>query len=278
MTRIVNGVPDEWLSGQDFYWAVASEKVPGVQTFNATGANLDVDTGVLGEEIWSLGTPIVYPDIATPESGTIVSDNINDDLGGTGVNTVLLDGLITGIDPVTALLTDGIRAQEIVNMNGTTPVALANDYSRIFSIRAISSGSLGTNAGTITAALNTSGTQAQIIIGSRGVGEGVSRKIHRTIPANFAAVLRTVTIIVDRPTGTPQVQFFLNIRLPSTNTWSEEIVDLVDLGTDTQKVLQIEPPSRLPPLTDIVVIAVTNQNNTGVEARLGMTIERIPPT
>lgn len=276
--RIVDGRIDNFVGTySDFGWAVATGRIPGTETFNITGFNPNLTTADIGSELWSPGTPLVLPDLATPQSMVLRSDNANDTVAGTGARTVFIDGLGTGPDPLTGVITDGVRQSELVDTNGLTDVNLTLEYSRIFAARVLDSGSSETNEGTISiVAPNPFDTQAQIVVGARGVGDGVSKRIQRTIPANHIGIVESLLPIVDRTSGGPQLVFYVVVRLFGGNTWSLEGVPIsIDLSTDTSKEFVFKPPSILPPLTDITAFATASAVNTGAGMRIGMTLLRV---
>lgn len=101
------------------------------------GQNLDIDTTTDPEDVWSYGGLIPFP--STGAVTTIVSDSTDDDNGGIGANTVIVDGIQS----------DGYRLMETVTLNGTSAVTLSNQFRHVNRAYAVASGSNKTNVGTI---------------------------------------------------------------------------------------------------------------------------------
>lgn len=127
-------------------------------------------------------TPITtsgtYPTPTTLTSLELLSDNTNDALAGTGARTVEVIGLSTGFTEIT----------EIVEMNGTTAVALSNQFYRVYRMKVVTSGTYASSvasshAGDLTLRVVSAGaTWAQIIVDG-GFGLGQSEIGVYTIPA-----------------------------------------------------------------------------------------------
>jgi len=99
------------------------------------GRNDDIDTGP--EDIWDGGGLYSWPTAAA--ATTIVSSSVNDAAAGTGIRTARVFGLDTNF----------LEIQEDVTLNGTTPVALSNQYLRVYRAYGLTFGSLETNDGNI---------------------------------------------------------------------------------------------------------------------------------
>lgn len=114
----------------------------------------------------------------------ILSNNLNDTLLGTGARSVLIEGLDTSF----------VEQSEVVNMNGTTPVVLANTYTRINTMIVIACGTyattlVGSNTGVITLQLTGGGSiQAQIPV-LNNIGIGITSGLHYTVPSGKQALI-----------------------------------------------------------------------------------------
>ena len=112
------------------------------EVVNKWGEQFDIDTAdaALGQVIWPVkATDQAYLFIDTPIQLQIVSDDIADDDGGTGANTV----------KVQYQDSDGKAVIETITMNGTTAVELADTSYGCFRMSVETSGSGNTNAGQI---------------------------------------------------------------------------------------------------------------------------------
>lgn len=116
-----------------------TEFVSNITLLHKFGSNIDIDTGSVPEDVWDEGGLYPFPTAAT--TTTIVSDSAEDGAGGeTGASTVVVSGTDENFNPLV----------ETVSMDGTDAVTLANDYYRVFRMRAAISGSNETNVGNIS--------------------------------------------------------------------------------------------------------------------------------
>lgn len=164
------------------------------------GENPDVDTATTPENIWELGGLITLPTAATVV--TLVSSSVNDTAAGTGARSVLIEGLDSNYNYIV----------EVVALNGTTEVTSALQFFRINHFRVISSGSLKTNDGGITATVNGN------IISAIGVGESLAHTAVYTVAANHTLYLTNTSMGIVRSTGVAYATISTKVYIPSTNT------------------------------------------------------------
>lgn len=175
MTYIVDG---------DFLINVAKGNVSGHEIVNKFGANAVTAT----QTAWKVVSRT--QGYQTPTSATalelVSTDNTNDIPAGTGARLVRVYGLKT---PAST-----IEETEDVILNGTTAVALANSWWRVYRMKVISSGAyaaLGTPSHNSTITLQVSGAGAawSVIdsLGSFGLGQTETAAF--TIPVGQAAYL-----------------------------------------------------------------------------------------
>lgn len=151
------------------------------------GAINDVTTTLT--PVSSSGT---YQTPATLTSLEIVSSDANDTSGGTGARTVAVTGLTTDYAEIT----------ETVSMNGTTAVALSNQFYRVYRIQVATSGTYATaaassHAGTITVRTSGAGATWGLISIDAGFGLGQSEIGAYSVPAGKTAFLLTKTFDVE---------------------------------------------------------------------------------
>ncbi len=177
---------------RDYFLDVAR----GVVTFNGVtvkqvnkfGENQDVDIGTVPETLWSQGALHVPPTAARTHD--IASTSAADDgsPGGTGAQTVRVYGLDSS----------WLEQEEDVTLNGTTNVATANTYTRIFRMKVLTAGSGMTNAGLITATAQTDATVTAAI----PIGESQTQMAVWTVPSGKTAYLRTLYTTLNRQGAT----------------------------------------------------------------------------
>ena len=101
------------------------------------GRNPDVDSGT-DEDVWTPGGDFNFD--AVDAATEILSNNAADTAAGAGAQQILVRGL-----------SGGLLTNETVVMNGVTPVALTNQFNRIFFTEVVAVGTPGaSNTGTIT--------------------------------------------------------------------------------------------------------------------------------
>lgn len=132
------------VAPQDFKLEVAKGNISGHAIFEKFGKNPDIDTGSIPEDIWNGGGLYTGQPTGAAETMEIFSSSANDTAAGTGARTVRIFNLLDGT---------GAAVSDVdVTLNGTTPVSLgAGTYYRGGSrIKVLTTGSGGSNAGTIT--------------------------------------------------------------------------------------------------------------------------------
>ena len=160
-----------------FYLAVQQGKVPGYSMVNKFGYNYSIGSGAF-ETIWETGNN--YPWQSTAVTVDVVSDNVNDDVAGTGARTLRIQGLDSSY----------AFAEETVDMDGTTTVTTTQTFLRVFRMSVETAGTTGNNEGTITATY-TGGSDVAATITS---WNGQTLMCFYTIPANYTGYLLSMNI------------------------------------------------------------------------------------
>lgn len=152
--------------------ATAESLYAGRMLVNKYGSNTDVDAA---EDIWNVGGDYTgWP--AAADTVTVVSSSASDTSAGTGARTVK----IFGLDSNFAL------QEETLTLNGTTPVATTNLYTRIYRAFVVTAGSGTTNAGTIS--VRQTNTAANVFL-QITAGIGQSQTTSYTVPAGYTGYL-----------------------------------------------------------------------------------------
>jgi hypothetical protein len=160
-----------------FYLAVQQGKVPGYSMVNKFGYNPTIGSGSF-ETIWETGNNYSWQ--STAVTVDVVSDDVNDDVAGTGARTLRIQGL------------DGSYnfAEETVDMDGTTTVTTTQTFLRVFRMSVETAGSSGNNEGTITVTY-TGGSDVAATISA---GNGQTLMALYTIPAGYTGYLLSMNI------------------------------------------------------------------------------------
>ena len=129
----------------------------------------------------TLNQVLTWPSAA--EKITIESNNVNDTLAGTGIQTIE----ISGIDA------SGAEISETISMSGTTPVITLLDYKRLNSVIAITTGVNEFSMGTI------SFTNASLqLIDTISPGFNRTRSLKFTVPTSNQLTLKALRLNGDR--------------------------------------------------------------------------------
>ena len=129
----------------NFNYEVARNRIPGFETWNKFGYNLDVDGAAEVVASWG-GT---FDILETADTLDVVSTSSEDASGGTGAKSVI----IYGVDA------NGNHIIEVVTMNGLTPVTTTNSYFGVNRVAIYLNGTAASNVGIINITATTGGEQ-----------------------------------------------------------------------------------------------------------------------
>ena len=173
---------------------------PDVKVLHKFGANRDVDSVSVPEDINTLGGDVLFPDAASTIS--IVSASVNDTDGGTGINKVVISGLDSDFNEIS----------EEVTLQGQTPVVTDAEFLRVNRMAGILAGSGKSAAGSIVGT-HDEGDIIQIL-----AGEGQSFMAAWTVPAGFRFLISSVFVSVERK-GDAVVDIHLERKIMGQNVW-----------------------------------------------------------
>ena len=230
-----------------------------ISVWNKFGYNLDVDSAA-EELIASFGGSINI--MTTGDTLDVVSSSTSDTAAGTGVRAVY----IIGIDE------NSVEQEELVTMNGTTPVTTTKQWLGINRVYAISAGSGGDAAGTITIddTSNAVGVQATIPQGSNVTQQSVFH-----VPINKTFLAKWLVLNGRKLSGgggSPRITF---------KGWSYSRVTGMtyeifreDIDTDVENTIELNPSVPFPVGGREVLYftASTDVNNTAVNCRFSGTL------
>ncbi len=218
------------------------------------GANFDIDTATVPEDIWS-GGGVYTGFVAAAAATTIVSDSAADTSNGTGARTVTVFGLDANY----------LIISETATMNGATPVALTKQYLRVYRTFVATAGSGETNAGNITVLINA------VVASHVAATFGQTLQATYTVPADYNGAAMLSWYIANNGTA---VTTFVNVSLQTRSfggAWqTKEYITINDSGFWNYTFLT---PQIYAPKTDIRVRATAvGANNTGVSAGFDMVL------
>lgn len=195
--------------------------------------------------------------LATAETMNIVSDDAADTSAGTGARTVL----VQGVDNT------GAAVQEVIVMDGVTPVLTVQSYLRVNSMIVLTVGTGTVNAGTITA----TSSAAVTLQDQMGAEDAVSACSFFTVPLGVTFYVLKAEFNVARLAGgnAPVVEFEARARVGGLGA---AFVLLFDKRLDAAVVSEYDVipafPAALAARSDIVFRSDTDQNDTETRSRL----------
>jgi hypothetical protein len=220
----------------DFFLEVAKGVVPGHSAVIQRGHATSVSTSTAYSDFCEYGD-LTY--MSTAETMDIVSTSTSDSSDGTGLQTVLIQGIDN----------DGAALQETVTMNGTTPVGTSGEYKRINAMVGLSVGSDGWNAGDVKAISATSNTTQSFM----GTVECLSQNSHYTVPTGSKGYLYKVELNAAKLSGggTPVVEFAGTFRTSTSSAWLQGFDKKLDTGVTDEVDVVLPFPTQMPAGTDI---------------------------
>ena len=229
---------------KNFLWDEAWElnvsrgKVRGAFHVIKFGTNDDVDGSL--ETIWDAGGLYTY--LTTAAAVTVTSTDTDDSASGTGARTITVEGLDANYNQVSETLTVGGGA-------GTT------EFLRVFRAFVATSGSTGSNEGTISISSGAT-TLAQIrAVGSpTASGLGQTFMSLYTVPAGYTGYIFDWNVSTAKADG----DVFLLKRLANDGAWRAQ--DTIHTNSnDVERTYKF--PLKIEEKADIEVRALSPTNN-----------------
>lgn len=163
---------------------VSRGNVEGYSWFIVDGTNQNI--GTTEESLWEEGGIYVAPFSAS--TMTVSSDDANDTSAGTGLRTVLIEGLDTNYEVIS----------ETITLNGTSGVTTSNSYLRVRRMTGETAGSTDINTGIIYIGTGTitSGKPANVF-NLIPKDSGISKTAAYTVPTGKTSYLIRSLLTVD---------------------------------------------------------------------------------
>lgn len=175
-----NSLPISTISNQNqnrWYYPEASKTDISVTKF---GANFDIDSGTVPEDIWTGGG--LYPFPTASSTLSVVSSSTEDASGGTGATKIRIFGLDDNYDQI----------NETVTLTGTTPVVTSQSFYRVNRMYIIGTvGSNGANVGNITVTHTPAGVISRI-----DANEGQTLQAVYTVPRDYYGHIQRIAVTV----------------------------------------------------------------------------------
>lgn len=224
--------------------AVSKGESNDYSTVYKFGINLDVNGDE--ETIWSQGGNYPWP--TSSFTAYIVSDDANDANGGTGANIVRVEGLDVNYNVQSVL----------VNLNGTTPVAITGTWIRINRAFVTLAGSAGTSAGTI----NVQNNDGSVVYANLGTGNQTQMAVY-TVPANHTFYLDDITFSTSLTQSNKFATVSFDQRDFGTNVFRKRFISPMQ---SSQLIAKFEYPFKLEEKTDMECRAFTDTVNNTISA------------
>ena len=182
---------------------IAQDQIPGLTPVFKFGLNQNIGTSIA--TIWTEGG--LYQYLTSPSTLTISSTSANDSAAGTGVQSVIVEGLDANND---------VFIEEFAT-NGQIPVTVTTDLFRVFRIAGGDAGSQTVNDGIIYLGTGTvtAGVPANVFA-TITVGRGQSLMAVFTVPAGHVVKIDTAFAAVAKSSN---VEVCLVTRAGPTKTF-----------------------------------------------------------
>lgn len=212
--------------------------------------------------IWSSTQPYI-PQI-NAQKLSIVSSSASDTSAGTHARVIEIQGIGGGGDFIV----------EARSMFGTTPVATAQDFLYVQSMRVVSTGGTGTtagNAGTITATYQSTGNIAAVM----PVGKCIEQHSHFRVPPGYTAILRQVHVSSWLTGSLFPLREYSIVHLTNPAITGNFAARTVCTEYLQSQMGVLEPSIFIDELESVVIIAAANSGTaTGVYTRMGFLLSK----
>lgn len=238
----------------NYEYEVAKGFVSEATTVNKFGYNQDIDTAS-PEVVAAFGGSVNI--MTTADTLDIVSSSANDATGGTGASFIQISGIGA----------DNLSQTELITINGTTPVTTVNTWLGVNRMFVLTSGTLETNDGDITATdtLGTVGIQAQIPASGSVTQQCI---FHTQIGYTFLIDFILLNCIkISGGGGNPEVTFKVWSYSRVTNTRYEVLRQVIDTQRCNSTPINLSQPLHTGGREVIYITAETDVNNTACNAR-----------
>ena len=239
---------------------VAFERHRGISVVSQFARNADIDTTTDPEDLWN-SSGLFTGQTTDDEAVEVLSSSAADAAAGTGARTVE----ISGLDSNFAL------QSETVTLNGTTPVDTAGTYTRVHSVRVLTAGSGGENAGTITARHTTTTANVFSVI---PIGENRSGIAAYTVPANYQGWLTHIdadVAVAAAAAGWARIQLLVR---PSGGVF--EVLDQWQVADGERLQREFAMPHKIAAQSDVRIrIDQVSTDNTSVSGGFEMILQEL---
>jgi len=246
--KMLGGWPKRLFEHTDL--AIARGFTKGHRALYKFGYNPDVN----GEEetVWAQGGDFPYPTSAV--TMFVSSTSANDANGGTGANSILIQGLDENYDEI----------EETVFLNGQTQVATQLAYLRVYRAFVTLAGTGGTSGGTIYVGSSgaTGGVPNTTVYSNLSFGNQTQIAAY-TVPAGYTLYLDDInfTAALSQANKTATCSFVS--RTFGSNVFRTRLINVLQ---SNQLIAKFEYPQPFTEKTDLECRVITNTTNNAIGA------------
>jgi len=229
--------------------AIARGHTQGYRALYKFGYNPDVDG--TEETVWAEGGNYVWPDNAVTVFAS--SSSANDTGGGTGANTITIQGLDEDYNEI----------EESVTLNGQTQVATQLSYLRVYRAFVTLAGSSGTSGGTIyLGSSGASGGVPNTVYANLGLGNQTQIAAY-TVPAGYTLYLDDINFTAGLSKANKVATCSFVSRDQGSNVFRTRFINVLQ---SNQLITKFEYPQPFAEKTDLECRVVTDTTNTAIGA------------
>jgi len=246
--KMLGGWPKRLFEHTDL--AIARGFTKGHRALYKFGYNPDVN----GEEetVWAQGGNMTYPTSAV--TMFVSSTSANDANGGTGANSILIQGLDENYDEM----------EESVFLNGQTQVATQLAYLRVYRAFVTLAGTGGTSGGTIYVGSSgaTGGVPNTTVYANLSFGNQTQIAAY-TVPAGYTLYVDDInfTAALSQANKTATCSFVS--RTFGSNVFRTRLINVLQ---SNQLIAKFEYPQPFTEKTDLECRVITNTTNNAIGA------------
>jgi len=246
--KMLGGWPKRIYEHTDL--AISKGHTKGHRTLYKFGYNPDVNGDE--ETVWSQGGDFPYPTSAVTMFAS--STSANDANGGTGANSILIQGLDENYDEV----------EETVLLNGQTQVATQNSYLRIYRAFVTLCGTGGTSGGIIYVGSSgaTGGVPNTTIYANLHLGNQTQIAAY-TVPAGYTLYVDDINFTAGLSQANKTATCTFRSRDHGTNVFRTRLISVLQ---SNQLITKFEYPQEFYEKTDLECRVSTNTTNNAIGA------------
>lgn len=246
--KMLGGWPKRLFEHTDL--AIARGFTKGHRALYKFGYNPDVNGDE--ETVWSQGGNMTYPTSAV--TMFVSSTSANDANGGTGANSILIQGLDENYDEI----------EETVFLNGQTQVATQLAYLRVYRAFVTLAGTGGTAGGIIYVGSSgaTGGVPNTTVYSNLSFGNQTQIAAY-TVPAGYTLYLDDINFTAALSTANKTATCSFVSRTFGSNVFRTRFINVLQ---SNQLITKFEYPQPFTEKTDLECRVITNTTNNAIGA------------